>query len=223
MYAAILLPIAGESSVTVKGPVWVALLGVLIPAAVTIMGWFILRWNEDRQNRQRGIESELTHRELQIKEFYGPLFNLVSQMRSADQVQYGFIELLNEQVRVGVRTKEDKDSKEREVRHWFRDTYFKPFHTEMIQILTSKLYLIEGGEVPESFKDYLKHTIDDRARTDLEEKLGSFPKKWIGWPENFESDVSQGLKTAMGERHKLLSIRRTGFPNSRGSSQNPAP
>jgi len=75
MYVAILLLMTEESSVTVKGPVWVAVLGVLIPAAVTIMGWFILRWNEDRQNRQRGIESELTHRERQIKEFYGPLFN----------------------------------------------------------------------------------------------------------------------------------------------------
>ena len=190
------------------GAAWVGVLGALITAVGASWGWLSVRREE---NRQRAIESELKYREQQIQEFYGPLYSLALQIRRADEVQKIFIDHLEEKVKDGSCKKEEKEDKERKVRAWFRAKYFKPLHTNMVQILKGKLYLVEAAEVLASFKEYLKHTIDDRARTELEEMLGSFPQKWIVWPENLEENLSYGLKTAMQERHKLLSRRRKGI------------
>jgi hypothetical protein len=150
----------------------------------------------------------LKYRERQIEEFYGPLLSLTLQIRRADEVQKNFIKDLEERVKKGSCKAEDKEGKEREVRDWFRTQYFDPLHGDMILILKSKLHLVEAAEVPAIFEEYLKHTIDDRARTKLEEKLGTFPETWTGWPDGLEGKLSSGLKTAMQERDKLLSRRR---------------
>jgi len=193
------------SGSTGTGAAWVGVVAALITVAGTRLGWLSVRREE---NRQRAIESEPKYREQQIQEFYGPLYSLALQIRRADEVQKIFINDLEKRVKDGSCKPEEKEDKERNVRALFRAKYFEPLHTDMIQILKGKLYLVEAPEVLASLKKYLKHTIDDRARTELEEKLGTFPQEWVEWPETLEEKLWYGLRTAMQERHKLLSRRR---------------
>jgi hypothetical protein len=160
-------------------------------AAVAVAGWFVVHWREDRQ---KGIERELKYCERQIEEFYGPLFNLMLQIFAAEEVQQNFINASSDQ--------EDK------IRRYFQENYFLPFHNEVIQILKSKLHLVEGANVPPSFLEYLKHACDDRARGILNiSPQASFP-----WPPQFESHLTDGLKLVMkkydGLIRRLETIRR---------------
>jgi hypothetical protein len=155
----------------------------VLGAIVTVIGWFVVRWREDRI---RGIERELKYRERQIEEFYGPLFSLMHQILVADEIQMNF-----------VRTTEEKETT---IRIYFRKNYFAPLHEEMIQILKAKLYLVEGTEVPPSFKEYLSHACDDRARSEL----AIFPKDDVKWPTDFKEHLTLGLKTVKQKYDDLI-------------------
>jgi hypothetical protein len=160
---------------------WVGILG----AVVTVIGWFVIRWREDRQ---KGLERELKYCERQIEEFYGPIFSLMHQIFAAEEVQGGFID-------------ERADNDEADIRSYFQDNYFLPLHNELIQILKAKLYLVEGANVPQSLEEYLRHACDDRARG----KLKIWPKKKLFlWPSDFEKNLTLGLKTVMGKYDDLL-------------------
>ena len=148
-----------------------------------MVGWFVVRWREDRQ---KATERELKYCERQIEEFYGPLFNLMEQIFAAEEVQQNFINAANHQAG--------------QIRKYFQDNYFLPFHNEMIQILKAKLHLVEGADVPPSFQEYLKHACDDRAR----EVLGIYPQPSFQWPPAFENHLTVGLKTAMRKYDDLI-------------------
>jgi hypothetical protein len=180
MHIAIPLLIASES-----GPVCVGILGALITAIVTIWGWFYVRHKEDRQ---RATERQMKYCERQIEEFYGPLFSLMHEIFAAEEVQENFIKA--------------KSDEETTIRSHFQEDYFLPLHAEMIQILKTKLYLVEGANVPPSFEEYLKHACGDRGRAVLKIWPGeSFP-----WPTDFEEDVKGGLKTVMKKYDDLIRV-----------------
>src|SRR5262245_5066555 len=89
---------------------------------------------EDRTRRLEGLKR---HYERQIEEFYGPLFNMVNQVFVANHVQGEILKRTN-----------PPDSEM--VRDYFHTMYFDPMHDEIRQILRTKLYLVEGSEMPES-------------------------------------------------------------------------
>ena len=172
-------PQTTSSELWTNSALWTAIIGAL----VTVAGWFAVRLLE---NRQKGIERELKYCERQIEEFYGPLFNLMEQIFSAEEVQQNFIDASSDQ--------EDK------IRDYFQENYFLPFHNEMIQILKAKLYLIEGAAVPPSFREYVKHACDDRARRVLK----IWPRTLFPWPPDFEDHLTLGLKHVMEKYDGLI-------------------
>jgi hypothetical protein len=165
---------------------WVGILSAavgILSVAATALGWFVIRWREDRQ---KGIERELKYCERQIEEFYGPLFNLMEQMFAAERVQQTFLDASNDQ--------EDK------IRTYFQENYFLPFHSEIIQILKGKLYLVEGANVPSSFPGYLEHACDERTRR----ALNIWPQISFRWPTDFERHLTDGLRAVMTKYDGLI-------------------
>jgi hypothetical protein len=159
--------------------IWVAIVG----AIVTVIGWFVVRWKEDRR---QAIERQMKYCERQIEEFYGPLFSLMHDIFAAEEVQENFIKAAS--------------NEEATIRTYFQQNYFLSLHAEMIQILKAKLYLVEGADVPSSFAEYLKHACDDRGRAEL----SIWPEKSFEWPREFEEHLTDGLKTVMQKYDDLI-------------------
>jgi hypothetical protein len=161
------------------------LLAGVVAAFVTILGWFLTRRWEAQMRR---LEQDLKYKQRQIEEFYGPLYNLMHQIFAAEEVQDNFL------------TPDLDSQKAHEVRKYFQEYYFLPFHSEMLRILKDRLYLVEGTELPASFEDYLKHACDDRVRAALQ----VFPKRTWEWPDEFEEELKQGFASVMNEHNRLL-------------------
>ena len=58
------------------------------------------------------------------------------------------------------------------VQRFLHNDYFRPLHDGIAAILRTKLYLVEGVALPESFYAYLKHTNQERVQADLWQKEG---------------------------------------------------
>jgi hypothetical protein len=174
----------------------------LVAAFVTVLGWFLTRRWEAQTRR---LEQDLRYKQRQIEEFYGPLYNLMHQIFAAEEVQGNFLAAAAE--------------KESEIRKYFQDNYFFPFHSEMLRILKDRLYLAEGAAVPSSFDEYLKHACDDRVRSALQ----VFPEYNWEWPDDFEEELKQGFRSVMGEYNGLLDRLTVNVPSRKSLSEGKLP
>lgn len=146
------------------------------------------------QDRTRKLESLKRHYERQIEEFYGPLFNMVHQVFVANHIQWELLSARDNNGQTIVR--EDSADK---IRDYFHNTYFSPLHDEIRQILRTKLYLIEGSEMPKSFYLYLKHAAQehDQRRLWRDYKIDTSFLRGESWPNNFYEDIKSGFEIAM--------------------------
>src|SRR5258706_8302785 len=109
------------------------------------------RVTEDRSRKLAGL---MRHYERQIEEFYGPLWNMVHQLYVCNHTKSELVpQLKGDQVRA--------------IEDYYQNTYFIPLHTEIRDIIKTKLYLVEGAEMPASFYDYLKHALQERDQRNL--------------------------------------------------------
>ena len=169
-------------------------LGILT-AAVTALGWFITSYlTKKKEDKVRQLEGMKKHLERQIEEFYGPLFNLVHQIVVCNHVQH---EILYSKDSKGNSIKSASDADK--VRQFFQDNYFIPLHEEMLRILKTKLYLIEGAEMPESFYKYLRHSIQEQVQGTLWRKHGidTSHVRGLPYPNELYKDVKSGLDSTM--------------------------
>jgi len=145
------------------------------------------------EDRTRKLEGLLKHYERQVEEFYGPLWNMIQQLAVCDDIKEKILAGLNQEDSV-------------RVEQYYQSNYFVSLHDEMRQIIKTKLYLVEGAEMPESFYEYLRHAIQERDQRELAKKHGvdtSF-LKGVPWPFPFNEDVKSGLDTAMKRYEECL-------------------
>jgi hypothetical protein len=178
------------------------LLAALVAAFITILGWFLTRRWEAQTRR---LEQDLKYKQRQIEEFYGPLYNLMHQIFAAEEVQQNFLVA--------------DPQKDGDIRKYFQNNYFLPFHSEMLRILKDRLYLVEGSDVPSSFEEYLKHACDDRARSALQ----VFPEHNWEWPDAFEEELKQGFGSVMNQYNVLLDRLTVDSPAKSSSSLRRSP
>ena len=172
-----------------------AILAALIAATVTVAGWNVTSFlSRRREDRTRRLELTLKHIERQIEELYGPLLSLIVQIRSTWAVQMRLLSEVDQKDRVST-------SKS------FRIEFFLPLHAEMKGVLSSKLFLVEGGEVPSSFRRYLEHSAEQFLRDHLEEKLALDASVALQamWPEQLEEEIEATLKELMSQYNECLS------------------
>src|SRR3954451_18913685 len=143
----------------------VALIAAVLSAAVISIGWivthFSTRWREIEARkvasaqaaRTRHIELLLNHYQRQIEEFYVPLYSHIRLIWNIRKIQNRFVTGLPDKRGIIDRTLDSK--------------YFSPLHEGIIEIFKTKLFLIEGADIPNSFTDYLAHSVTQRMQLRL--------------------------------------------------------
>lgn len=166
-------------------------IAALITAAVAFSGWMITGW---RENNRRRLEKRLEYATRQIEEFYGPLFNLAHQIFIANHVQDKIL---------SARNTDGSDilnsAQQAAVEDFFQREHFDALHAEISQILKTKLHLVRGTEMPDSFYAYLQHALQERDQRQLWEKkqIDTRFVEGVPFPEDFYNELKSGLSAAM--------------------------
>jgi len=156
-------------------------------------------------DRERRLKSLMQHYERQVEEFYGPLFNTVHQVFAANRIQR---DILNAKDASGAQCL-SADAAE-VVKDYYQKTYFYPLHDDIIKIIRSKLYLVEGSEIPRSFYEYLAHAAQERDQRTLwkEHRIDTAFLPGQPWPQGFYPDIRKGFEEAMRNyEHCLQGLR----------------
>jgi hypothetical protein len=93
-----------------------------------------------------------------------------------------------------------------QVRDYFQETYFGPLHDDIREILRTKLYLVNGQEVPDSFYRYLQHAGQERDQRLLWKRfhIDTSFLKGEPWPDDFYEDIRKGFDSAMTNHENCL-------------------
>lgn len=182
-------------------------------AAVTIGGWLAVhRFTREREvegrsaaaaraDKTRRLEILLRHHERQIEEFYGPIYSLIQLIWSVWLVKHEMLEKLSPQ--------DNEEAVERvseRIGQFLGDNYFGPIHEEIRSILKTKLHLIEGAEMPDSFYDYLGHAVMENVQSRLWKDAGISTRSVRGrrWSERFPDDIKAGLDRTMASYREII-------------------
>ena len=163
----------------------VPLSGTVLTATVTVIGWYgAYTYAKQKEDRARRLEIHLKYRAQQIGELYGPLASLIEQIFNVWTVRENIL-------RNSGYSAEDQAR----VRELVWRQYFKPLHAEIAALLRTKLYLLEGDALPDSFRAYLEHSAQEECKHLISNELllateAVPPKKW---PDNFYPDVKDQL------------------------------
>jgi len=172
------------------------LIGAMITAAVAVIGWCVTYFYAKRlEDRRRRLEIRLHHRSQQIEELYGPLLSLIEQIFKGWEVREEILEHC-----------ECSAEEKAAIKELIWRRYFSPLHTKIAGLLRTKLYLLEGITLPESFSSYLAHARHEDfrhlLRNELQVDTSGIPER--PWPATFHPDVKATLKKLMEERDRGL-------------------
>jgi len=157
-----------------------------LTAAATALGWFVLKWLDSRsQARLKRAEFRRSYIQKQIEEFYGPLYSLVWQILATNHLKariLGHPEL--------------KDQDKGSIESYFATAYFLPIHNRIKEILETKLYLLDGTMLPQSFYDYLRHALQESVQHELWSQRGVSTSFISGYsyPDDFQQTIFASLK-----------------------------
>jgi hypothetical protein len=145
------------------------------------------------EDRTRKIEKLLHHYERQVEEFYGPLWNMVHQIYVCNETKDKLVRQLTADQRAAVQ-------------EYYQGTYFRPFHDEMREIIKTKLYLVDGPDMPDSFFQYLRHASQERDQQELAKNyhIDTSSVRGVPWPQEFHEDIERGFRAAMKHYDECL-------------------
>lgn len=172
----------------------------LVTGILAIIGSaFTFYLTKSREDETKRLELTIEYYQRQVDEFYGPLFNLINQIVTLNHVNLELVDPnpeLNDPL---------NDEDKAQIESFFREEYFSRLHEEVINILRTKLYLIEGAEMPKSFYDYLYHKTQQEAQSKLWEKCSIDTSHIDGklFPDQFIDDINSGLKTTLAKYNKV--------------------
>ncbi len=164
-----------------------ALTPTLLIAAVTIAGWYVTSaYARIREDRTRRLTTILQYKERQIAELYGPLLSLIEQIFNLRRVKQSLLSAENATLSHEARQKVD---------HYFWSTQFRPLHSEILELLRKKVYLLEGGATPPSFVAYFQHSVQESVQKELwdQSQIDTSFLEGKRWPRGFHDDVKSAL------------------------------
>ena len=180
----------------------VSVLVALLSGAVSAIGWFVTkRLDVQAQKKVKEAEFRRSHIQTQIEEFYGPVYSLVWQLFAINDLQ-----------RVLLRNKQIDPATRSQIEKYFATRYFLPIHERVRSIMETKLYLVEGTSMPDSFQAYLRSALQETVQRGLWSSDGidtSF-LKGVPWPSEFYDDIERPLKRLMTEYETDVQILRGG-------------
>jgi hypothetical protein len=173
-----------HASDPIKGAL-IALSGTIFTATVTVLGWYgAYTYAKQKEDRARQLEIRLKYRAQQIGELYGPLASLIEQIFNVWTVRENIL---------GHTAYSPED--DARVKEFVWQRYFKPLHNEIALLLRTKLYLLEGDVLPNSFRAYLEHSTQEDCQHLLwsELSLGTSQVPAKAWPDDFYENVKSQL------------------------------
>jgi hypothetical protein len=176
-----------------------SLLAALIAAAVALvvasLGWW---WTGHHDDRSRRVERTLGRLEHQIGEFYGPLLGLLEEFIVVEDVERRIIEA----GRAGKLTQEQRAV----VRRFIYEKFKSPIHDRCRTILHERLYLIEGGEVHDSVREYLRSSVQQALQYRLwsERDIASDFLEGQGFPKNFSDEIKKRLSQLLKRQERII-------------------
>jgi hypothetical protein len=202
----------------------VALIVGVLSAAITSLGWIVLhfftrkreidarefiakREEEGREaaraqaDRTRRLELRLNYYERQIQEFYAPIYSNLQLIWNVWSIGNRFEKELLE-----TDNAESLEEVQKKIGRTLGVKYYAPLHAAIREILKSKLFLMEGVDLPQSYTDFLTHSVMEGIQRTLKEKDGinTSSVKGFPYPEPFNSAVKAGLEKAMRSYDEII-------------------
>jgi hypothetical protein len=151
-----------------------------------------------REDRTKRIQLTIEHAEKQLSEFYSPLLALAMR--------------LDQTAKESKRIEKAPNTARPDIDKIMWEDVYLPIHNEIINILKTKIHLIEGYniETAKGFKKYLRHYASQEIYWRLLAKGHTIPGDTYPYPELFNADIKKGLST-VSKRY------RDGFQELRGN------
>lgn len=181
---------------------YVALTVAIIGASISVAGWLvehILSSSADR-NLQR-LKYKVEFIQKQLEELYGPLTFLILEGRSA------FNDLLNQLGRDYIFPEGQSLSKD-DLETWifWVENDFLPRNSKILDIISSKTHLIDGGELPESWVHFSDHYNSWKIQHKrwLKQRVEYSWTSEVNFPAEFEEDVIPVFNRLKQDLAKLM-------------------
>ncbi|HZF40768.1 MAG TPA: hypothetical protein VE715_18245 [Blastocatellia bacterium] len=187
-----------------------SIITALIAAAVSIIGWSVIHlFTKRREDHARKAQAAIRHLERQIEEFYGPLEGLLTYADTVYRL---------EQTRKQLRPSEQAAGDE-VVIQFFIESYYIPLNRQITELMHSKVHLMVGEKVPESYKEFMAQAATLECFHNLWRKtnLHSFfmPAPERNWSKEAHAEVAQSL-FELRMKHAELIRGETGKRLTRG-------
>jgi hypothetical protein len=184
-------------------------IGLLILIAAFFLNRLMEQFKREQalqgEDRTRKLQGLMRYYERQMEELYGPLFNMILQIYIAFDISTELKSKLGSE-------------NETIINEFFQKNYFIPLHEEINNIMKKNLYLLllqygsssVGNDikasVPESFRQYLRHSTQEQAQGKLwkDHQIDSLFIEIPKWPWDFDGDIAAGLKAAMKNYEECL-------------------
>jgi len=179
-------------------PIIAAITGALVAGSFGLLTFILLLRNEKRKRRE---EAGLRHLQRQIEELYGPLYGLDRFVKAVNE-----IELLRIPASARDEKGRPKDEEGGTVIRFFREHYYLPLNEERMELIRTKVYLLDSDDIPESFTEFIKHAaqLDCFHTLWKEADIKTYGIKPIEYPAEFSSDVERTLDELRREYNEYI-------------------
>lgn len=190
-----------------------ALIGAGVAGLVSMVALFLnnsLEQKKDDEARRR--ELKIAYLERQIEELYGPVWGLIEQSRRLYEVTCKDLPRHPDG-----RLARDQFTREQTVEYNFiKENYFIPIHTQIAEILCTKMHLVDQKELPDSFVEFFGYAALTRSSYQLmkEKQIGHLDQmvKKVKWPHSFNQDIKRKLEELRMEHHSRIEDRAAHAP-----------
>jgi hypothetical protein len=165
-------------------PVLAALAGALAGGVFSFLNQILV------ERRKRREEASLRHLQRQIEELYGPLYGLIQFGAAINEIEW--LRLPKESRDEHGRPRDEQGGK---VIGFFREHYYLPLNEQMMELIRTKVYLLDSDGIPDSFANFIRHAaqLDCFHQLWKEVDISTHGIKPIVYPTEFKSDVENTL------------------------------
>lgn len=158
------------------------------------------------ERRKRREEASLRHLQRQIEELYGPLYGLIQFGAAINEIEWQ--RLPKESRDEHGRPKDEQGGK---VIRFFREHYYLPLNRQIMELIRTKLYLLDSDEIPDSFAKFTRHAaqLDCLHQLWKEADISTHGVKPIEYPIEFKSEVQATLNELRREYNEYIRHMKT--------------
>ncbi len=168
----------------------------IITGCITMIGWIVSYYlTKQKENSTKRLQLQIEYVSRQIEEFYGPVFSLINQLDMYYITKTKIVDnsgiASNDKVRIDV---------------FVRESYFYQLHSEIRHLIKTKFHLLEESELPDSYKLYLQHSIQETLQIEIWNKLNinTVCVKGLEWPNEFDKHIERELNSLKAKYDMLI-------------------